>query len=87
MLVIWRAKPHQNRDFAHESVVRQIAGFGLFLLGIAHLPIIWELCPGGVRRRIGAVGAVTYLMFTRRTRTCPLQNAHKPTLVRISPVM
>ena len=82
-----RKNPRRIRDLTHGPVVREIVGFGLFWLGIGHLPIILELCTGELVDVSVSVGAVIYLLRTRRTCTRSLQTAHKPNLVRISPVM
>ena len=82
VVVLRRAKPHPNRDFAHGPVVWQIGGFGLFLLGIGPLPIIWELCAGGARRRIG-VRRRRHLPFAHASHVhlsypeCPQANSGK----------
>ena len=81
-------KTYGKHDFAYGPAVCAIDGFGLFWLGIAHLPIFGQ--PPAHRELAGvsvSVGAVIHLVHMRRTCTRSLQSAHKSTLVRISPVM
>ena len=56
----------------------EIGGFGLFLLGIGHLPVIGGAPCGELGDALVLVGAVVHLMCIRRTRTESTQTAHKP---------
>jgi prolipoprotein diacylglyceryltransferase len=76
-----------DRVFAVGVIAYAIGGFGLFWLGIGHLPIILGLRAGELGDVLVFVGAVVYLVRTRRTRTRALQAPHKPALERDSPVM
>jgi prolipoprotein diacylglyceryltransferase len=73
--------------FALGAIGYAAGGFGLFWLGIGHLPIILGLRAGELGDVLVFAGALAYLVRTRRTRTRPLQAAHKPALERDSPVM
>jgi prolipoprotein diacylglyceryltransferase len=76
-----------DRVFALGVIAYAAGGFGLFWLGIRHLPIILGLRAGELGDVLVLVGAVVYLVRTRRTRTRALQASHKPALERDSPVM
>jgi prolipoprotein diacylglyceryltransferase len=75
------------RLFALAAAAYAAGGFGLFWLGIGHLPVILGLRAGELGDAIVLVGAVVYLIRTRHMRTMPLQNAQKPALERDSTVM
>jgi len=76
-----------DRVFALGAIGYSVGGFGLFWLGIGHLPIILGLRAGELGDVLVFLGAVVYLVRTHRTRTRPLQAAHKSALERDSPVM
>jgi prolipoprotein diacylglyceryltransferase len=76
-----------ERVFAIGAVAYSAAGFALFWLGIGHLPIILGLRAGELGDAAVLVGAVAYLVRTRRTRTKSSQTAQKPALERDTPVM
>jgi prolipoprotein diacylglyceryltransferase len=76
-----------DRVFALGVIAYAVGGFGLFWLGIGHLPVILGLRAGELGDVLVFAGALVYLMRARRTRTRPLQAAHKPALERDSPVM
>jgi hypothetical protein len=73
--------------FALGAAAYAAAGFGLFWLGIGHLPIILGLRAGELGDAAVLVGSAVYLARTRRTRTKSVQAAHKPALESDSPVM
>jgi prolipoprotein diacylglyceryltransferase len=75
------------RLFALAAAAYAAGGFGLFWLGIGHLPVILGLRAGELGDAIVLIGAVVYLIRTRHMRTIPLQNAQKPALERDSTVM
>jgi prolipoprotein diacylglyceryltransferase len=87
VLIAKRWSMSGDRVFALGAIGYAIGGFGLFWLGIGHLPIILGLRAGELGDALVLVGAVVYLVRTRRTRTKPLQTAHKPALERDSTVM
>lgn len=76
-----------DRLFALGVVAYATAGFGLYWLGIAHLPMIMGLHAGELGDAAVLVGAAVYLTRTRRTRTKSNQTAHKSALERDSSVM
>lgn len=76
-----------DRVFAIGAIAYAVGGFGLYWLGIGHLPIILGLHAGELGDVLVFVGAFVYLVRTRRTRTRTLQAAHKAALERDSPVM
>ncbi|HVT69991.1 MAG TPA: prolipoprotein diacylglyceryl transferase family protein, partial [Trebonia sp.] len=76
-----------DRVFALGCAAYAIAGFGVFWLGIAHMPVIAWL-PAGVLGDVAVLaGAVVYLLRTRRAGTKSVPNPRKPALERDSPVM
>ena len=87
IVVVGRLALTGDRVFAIGAIAYAVGGFGLFWLGIGHLPIILGLRAGELGDVLVFVGALLYLVRTRRTRTRPLQAAHKPALERDSPVM
>jgi prolipoprotein diacylglyceryltransferase len=76
-----------DRVFALGAAAYAAAGFGLFWLGIGHLPIIFGLRAGELGDAAVLVGAAVYLARTRRTRLKSVQAAHKPALESDSPLM
>jgi prolipoprotein diacylglyceryltransferase len=76
-----------DRVFALGAAAYAAAGFGLFWLGIGHLPIIFGLRAGELGDAAVLVGSAVYLARTRRTRIKSVQAAHKPALESDSPVM
>jgi prolipoprotein diacylglyceryltransferase len=76
-----------TRLFALAAAAYAAGGFGLFWLGIGHLPVILGLRAGELGDAIVLVGAVVYLARTRRMRPTPLQNAQKPALESDTSVM
>jgi prolipoprotein diacylglyceryltransferase len=76
-----------ERLFALAAAAYAAGGFGLFWLGIGHLPVILGLRAGELGDAIVLVGAVVYLARTRHMRPMPLQTAQKPALESDSPVM
>jgi prolipoprotein diacylglyceryltransferase len=76
-----------DRVFAIGAIGYAVGGFGLFWLGIGHLPIILGLRAGELGDVLVFVGALVYLLRTRRTRTRALQVPHKSALERDSQVM
>jgi prolipoprotein diacylglyceryltransferase len=76
-----------RRVFALGAAAYAAAGFGLFWLGIGHLPIIFGLRAGELGDAIVLVGSAVYLARTRRTRIKSVQAAHKSALETDSPVM
>jgi prolipoprotein diacylglyceryltransferase len=87
IVVVGRLTLTGDRVFAIGAIAYAVGGFGLFWLGIGHLPIILGLRAGELGDVLVFVGALLYLARTRRTRTRPLQASHKPALERDSPVM
>jgi prolipoprotein diacylglyceryltransferase len=88
--LVWAARRFAlpgERLFALEAAAYAAGGFGLFWLGIGHLPVIMGLRAGELGDAIVLVGAVVYLARTRHMRTMPLQNAQKPALESDSSVM
>jgi prolipoprotein diacylglyceryltransferase len=76
-----------DRVFALGAAAYAAAGFGLFWLGIGHLPIIFGLRAGELGDAAVLVGSAGYLARTRRTRIKTVQAAHRPALETNSPVM
>jgi len=76
-----------DRIFALGAIGYAVGGFGLFWLGIRHLPMILGLRAGELGDVLVFLGALVYLVRTRRTRTRQLQAPHKSALERDSPVM
>jgi hypothetical protein len=76
-----------DRAFAIQAAAYAAGGFGLFWLGIGHLPLVLGLRAGELGDAMVLVGAVVYLARTRRKRTTSLQIPHKSALERDSPVM
>jgi prolipoprotein diacylglyceryltransferase len=75
------------RLFALEAAAYAAGGFGLFWLGIGHLPVILGLRAGELGDAIVLMGAIVYLVRTRRMRPTPLQGAQKPALESDTSVM
>jgi prolipoprotein diacylglyceryltransferase len=76
-----------DRVFALGAIGYAVGGFGLFWLGIRHLPIILGLRAGELGDVLVFIGAVVYLVRTRRTRARTMQAPHKSALERDSTVM
>lgn len=76
-----------DRAFAIQAAAYAAGGFGLFWLGIGHLPLVLGLRAGELGDAVVLVGAVAYLARTRRKRAGSLQIPHKSALERDSPVM
>jgi len=87
IVIAARASLPGDRVFALGAIAYAVAGFGLFWLGIGHLPIILGLRAGELGDAMVLVGGFAYLVRTRRSRTRPLQAAHKTALERDSPVV
>lgn len=92
LVVIWAARRFAlsgERVFAVAAAAYAAGGFGLFWLGIAHLPVVLGVRAGELGDAVVLVGAAVYVARTRRMRTKPLQAvaAQKPALERDSPVM
>jgi prolipoprotein diacylglyceryltransferase len=87
MVVARRLRLSGMRVFALGAAAYAAAGFGLFWLGIGHLPIIFGLRAGELGDAAVLVGAAVYLARTRRTRLKSVQAAHKPALESDSPLM
>lgn len=88
--LIWAARRFALpgiRLFALAAAAYAAGGFGLFWLGIGHLPVILGLRAGELGDAIVLAGAVVYLARTRSMRPTPLQNAQKPALESDSSVM
>jgi len=76
-----------DRVFALGAIGYSLGGFGLFWLGIGHLPIILGLRAGELGDVLVFFGALLYLVRSRRTRSRTSQASHKAALERDSPVM
>ena len=87
LVVARRLRLSGMRVFALGAAAYAAAGFGLFWLGIGHLPIIFGLRAGELGDAAVLVGSAVYLARTRRTRIKSFQAAHKPALESDSPVM
>jgi prolipoprotein diacylglyceryltransferase len=87
MVVARRLRLSGDRVFALGAAAYAAAGFGLFWLGIGHLPIIFGLRAGELGDAAVLVGAAVYLGRTRRTRIKSVQAAHKSALESDSPTM
>jgi prolipoprotein diacylglyceryltransferase len=87
LVVARRLRLSGDRVFALGAAAYAAAGFGLFWLGIGHLPIIFGLRAGELGDAAVLVGSAVYLARTRRTRIKSVQAAHKPALESDSPVM
>lgn len=87
LMVARRFRLSGDRVFALGAAAYAAAGFGLFWLGIGHLPIIFGLRAGELGDAAVLVGSAVYLGRTRRTRIKSVQAAHKPALESDSPVM
>jgi prolipoprotein diacylglyceryltransferase len=87
MVVARRLGLSGSRVFALGAAAYAVAGFGLFWLGIGHLPMIFGLRAGELGDAAVLVGSAAYLARTRRTRINSVQAAHKPALESDSPVM
>jgi phosphatidylglycerol---prolipoprotein diacylglyceryl transferase len=87
VVVARRLRLSGDRVFALGAAAYAAAGFGLFWLGIGHLPIIFGLRAGELGDAAVLVGSAVYLARTRRTRIRSVQAAHKPALESDSPVM
>ena len=87
MVLARRLRLSGSRVFALGAAAYAAAGFGLFWLGIGHLPIIFGLRAGELGDAAVLVGSAVYLARTRRTRIKSVQAAHKPALESDSPVM
>jgi prolipoprotein diacylglyceryltransferase len=73
--------------FALAAAAYAAGGFGLFWLGIGHLPVVLGLRAGELGDAVVFIGAAAYLAHAWRTRTKPFQSAQKPALERDSSVM
>ncbi len=90
LAVIWAGRRFAlpgERVFALQAAAYAAGGFGLFWLGIGHLPVVLGLRAGELGDAAVLVGAAVYLARTRRMRTRPYQAAQKPALERDSSVM
>ena len=87
MVLARRLRLSGSRVFALGAAAYAAAGFGLFWLGIGHLPIIFGLRAGELGDAAVLVGSAVYLARTRRTRIKSVQAAHKSALESDSPVM
>ena len=90
LAVIWAGRRFAlpgERVFALQAAAYAAGGFGLFWLGIGHLPVVLGLRAGELGDAVVLVGAAVYLARTRRMRTKPLQAAQKAVLERDSSVM
>ena len=76
-----------DRAFALQAAAYAAGGFGLFWLGIGHLPLVLGLRAGELGDAAVLVGATVYLSRTRRKRTKSPQTPHKAAMERDSPVM
>lgn len=76
-----------DRALALYAAAYAAGGFGMFWLGIGHLPVVLGLRAGELGDAAVLVGAAAYLVRTRRTRIKPLQPAQKPALESDSSVM
>jgi len=88
--VVWAAKRFSlpgERVFGLQAAAYAAGGFGLFWLGIGHLPVVLGLRAGELGDAVVLIGAAAYLARTRRMRTKPHSAAHKPALERDSSVM
>ena len=88
--VIWAARRFAlpgERVFGLAAAAYAAGGFGLFWLGIGHLPVVLGLRAGELGDAMVLIGAAVYLTRTRRMRTKPFQAAQKSALERDSPVM
>lgn len=88
--LIWAARRFAlpgERVFAVGAAAYAAGGFGMFWLGIGHLPVVLGLRAGELGDAAVLVGATVYLARTRRMRTKPLQGAQRPALERDSSVM
>ena len=88
--VVWVAKRFSlpgERVFALQAAAYAAAGFGLFWLGIGHLPVVLGLRAGELGDAVVLIGAAAYLARTRRMRTKHHSAAHKSALERDSSVM
>jgi prolipoprotein diacylglyceryltransferase len=89
-VVVWAAKRFSlpgKRVFGLQAAAYAAAGFGLFWLGIGHLPVVLGLRAGELGDAVVLIGAAAYLVRTRRMRIKPHSAAHKPALERDSSVM
>src|SRR5215475_14335761 len=73
--------------FALAAAAYAAGGFGMFWLGIGHLPVVLGLRAGELGDAVVFIGAAAYLAHAWRTRTKPFQSAQKPALERDSSVM
>ena len=90
LAVIWAGRRFAlpgERVFALQAAAYAAGGFGLFWLGIGHLPVVLGLRAGELGDAVVLVGAAVYLARTRRMRIKPHSAAHKPALERDTPVM
>jgi len=87
LVVARRLRLSGDRVFALGAAAYAAAGFGLFWLGIGHLPIIFGLRAGELGDAAVLVGSAVYLARTRRMRIKSVQAAHKSALESDSPVM
>jgi prolipoprotein diacylglyceryltransferase len=76
-----------ERVFALQAAAYGAAGFGLFWLGIGHLPVVLGVRAGELGDAVVFVGAAVYLARTRHRRIKLPRAAQKPALERDSPVM
>jgi len=90
LAVIWAGRRFAlpgERVFASQAAAYAAGGFGLFWLGIGHLPVVLGLRAGELGDAVVLVGAAVYLARTRRMRNKPIQAAQKAVLERGSSVM
>ena len=90
MALIWAARRFALPGdclFALAAAAYAAGGFGMFWLGIGHLPVVMGLRAGELGDAVVFIGAAAYLARAWRTRTKPFQPAQKPALERDSSVM
>jgi prolipoprotein diacylglyceryltransferase len=88
--VIWATRRFSvagDKVFAVCAMAYTIGVFAVFWLGIGHLPLVLGIQAGELGDGLVAVGALVYLVRTRRKRTPPFQVARKSALESDSSVM
>src|SRR5215470_1942729 len=88
--LVWAARRFALRGdclFALAAAAYAAGGFGMFWLGIGHLPVILGLRAGELGDAVVFIAAAAYLARIWRRRTKPFQPAQKPALERDSSVM
>jgi len=88
--LVWAARRFALRGdclFALAAAAYAAGGFGMFWLGIGHLPVILGLRAGELGDAVVFIGAAAYLARIWRRRTNTFQGAQKPALERDSSVM